>query len=60
MPNLPEWLARERLADASVALSAEDRAALAVLDREESGRRPEPAVDGRNWYHLHMKAASER
>ena len=32
-PNFAEWLKRERAAEASVALSEEDRTALEALDR---------------------------
>jgi malonyl-CoA decarboxylase len=35
VPNFAEWLRRERLADASVALRPEDKAMLVILDRED-------------------------
>ena len=42
-PNFAEWLRRERATEASVALSEEDRAALAALDRADWWRDEEAA-----------------
>src|SRR5689334_751957 len=40
VPNFAEWLRRERLAEVPVALREEDRAALAILDREDWPEHP--------------------
>ncbi len=40
-PGFAQWLARERAADASIALSDEDRAALAITDRPEWWKNPQ-------------------
>jgi malonyl-CoA decarboxylase len=42
-PNFAEWLKRERTTEASVALSEEDRTALAALDQPDWWRHPETA-----------------
>jgi malonyl-CoA decarboxylase len=62
VPNFAEWLRRERLADASVALRAEDKAALAVLDREDWWQHPtlvekvrDPLTRAAAFYFLHAR-----
>jgi malonyl-CoA decarboxylase len=62
VPNFAEWLRRERLADASVALRPEDKAALAVLDREDWWQHPtlvekvrDPLTRAAAFYFLHAR-----
>jgi malonyl-CoA decarboxylase len=64
-PNFAEWLRRERGREGSVALSEEDRAALAGLDRGDWWRDPAnaekieaPLMRAAAWYYL--RARSER
>jgi malonyl-CoA decarboxylase len=61
-PNFAEWLRRERLSQASVALRPEDKAALAPLDREDWWQIPamvekvrEPLLRAAAWYYLHAR-----
>jgi malonyl-CoA decarboxylase len=61
-PDFAEWLDRERKTDNSIAISAEDRAALAGLDRQgwwqlEGAREPlrEPLMRAAAWYYLRAK-----
>jgi malonyl-CoA decarboxylase len=61
-PDFARWLDAERKAENSVALSAEDRAALAGLDRKgwwqlEEAREPlrEPLLRAAAWYFLRAK-----
>jgi malonyl-CoA decarboxylase len=63
-PNFAEWLKRERAKEGSAALSAEDRAALAVLDRPDWWRDEataemvqEPLLRAAAWYYLHARGA---
>src|SRR5262245_25444896 len=63
-PNFAEWLKRERAKEGSVALSAEDRTALAVLDRPDWWRDEataemvlEPLLRAAAWYYLHARGA---
>ena len=63
-PNFAEWLKRERANTGSVALSAEDRAALAVLDRPDWWRDEataemvrEPLLRAAAWYYLRVHGA---
>ena len=62
VPGFAEWLRRERAADASVALTEQDRTALAPLDQphwwqdsevEEALR--EPVLRAAAWYFLHAR-----
>ncbi|MEX0752722.1 MAG: malonyl-CoA decarboxylase [Xanthobacteraceae bacterium] len=62
VPNFAEWLRRERLAESSVALRPEDKAALAILDREDWWQRPElaekvrdPLLRAAAFYFLHAR-----
>jgi malonyl-CoA decarboxylase len=62
VPNFAEWLRRERLADASVALRAEDKAMLVVLDREDWWQHPDlvnkvrdPLMRAAGFYFLHAR-----
>ena len=64
-PNFAEWLRRERERETSIALSEEDRAVLAGLDRSDWWRDPAnverleaPLVRAAAWYYL--RARSER
>jgi malonyl-CoA decarboxylase len=61
-PNFAEWLKRERAAEASIALSEEDRAALKALDRADWWRDPataeavrEPLLRAAAWYYLRAR-----
>jgi malonyl-CoA decarboxylase len=61
-PNFSEWLRRELAADASVALSEDDRDALAVLDRPDWWRDEtiveavhEPLMRAAAWYYLRAR-----
>ena len=63
-PGFAQWLKRERAADESRALTAEDRAALANLDIEgwwqlDRTREPlrEPLVRAAAWYFMHARNA---
>ncbi len=62
VPNFAEWLRRERLADSSVALRPEDKAALAVLDREDWWQQPamvekvrDPLLRAAAFYFMHAR-----
>ena len=61
-PNFAEWLKRERAAEASIALSEEDRAALEALDRTDWWRDEEraemvrePLLRAAAWYYLRAR-----
>ncbi len=61
-PNFAEWLNRERKAESSLAVNADDRAALEGLDRAEWWRSPEmcatiepPLQRAAAWYFLHAR-----
>ena len=61
-PSFAEWLKRERAAEASVALSDEDRAALEALDRVDWWREEdaaealrEPLLRAAAWYYLRAR-----
>ena len=61
-PNFAEWLKRERATEASVALSEEDRGALAALDRADWWRDEEtaeavrePLMRAAAWYYLRAR-----
>ncbi len=61
-PNFAEWLKRERAAEASIALSEEDRAALKALDRADWWRDlataeavREPLLRAAAWYYLRAR-----
>jgi malonyl-CoA decarboxylase len=61
-PNFAEWLKRERVSEASRALSAEDRAALAVLDSPDWWQSAqtceaveEPLLRAAAWYFLRAR-----
>ena len=63
-PNFAEWLKRERVKERSVALSAEDRTALAALDRPDWWRDEataemvrEPLLRAAAWYYLRVHGA---
>jgi len=63
-PNFAEWLKRERVKERSVALSAEDRTALAALDRPDWWRDEATAEMVREsllraaaWYYLRVHGA---
>src|SRR5512132_8461 len=62
-PNFAEWLKGERAKEGSAALSAEDRAALAVLDRPDWWRDEataemvqEPLLRAAAWYYLRARS----
>ena len=62
VPNFAAWLARERKAEASLALTEDDKAELAGLDRPEWWRDPEaaaalrePVLRAAAWYFLHAR-----
>jgi len=64
VPNFATWLRRERLAESSAALTQEDKAALAPLDREDWWQIPamvekvrEPLLRAAAWYYLHARTA---
>jgi len=64
-PNFAEWLKRERDARASPALSDDDRAAFATLDRPDWWRDGataelvrEPLLRAAAWYYLHARTAA--
>ncbi|MEA2904048.1 MAG: malonyl-CoA decarboxylase [Alphaproteobacteria bacterium] len=64
-PNFAQWLDRERRAETSAVLSADDRAALANLDtpgwwQTEWTRTPveEPLIRAAAWYFLHARTRS--
>jgi malonyl-CoA decarboxylase len=61
-PNFAEWLKRERTDDASLALDAEDRQALAALDRPDwwndqalIAKLREPVMRAAAWYYLRAR-----
>ncbi|MBX6425343.1 MAG: malonyl-CoA decarboxylase [Variibacter sp.] len=61
-PNFAEWLRRERAAERSVALTEQDKAALAKLDVEKWWLAPEiaeqirePLLRAAAWYFLHAR-----
>src|SRR5712671_4217494 len=61
-PNFAEWLKRERASEASLALSEEDLAALAALDRPDWWRDEEiaesvrePLLRAAAWYYLRAR-----
>ena len=61
-PNFADWLKRERRNEASLALDAEDRDALAALDRAEWWRDPvaaetlrEPLLRAAAWYYVRAR-----
>jgi malonyl-CoA decarboxylase len=61
-PNFAEWLRRERVTEASVVLSEEDRAALETLDRADWWRDEataetvrEPLLRAAAWYYLRAR-----
>ncbi|HZR77021.1 malonyl-CoA decarboxylase [Bradyrhizobium sp.] len=61
-PNFATWLRRERMAEASAVLTAEDMAALAALDREGWWHNPElaeslrePLLRAAAFYFLHAR-----
>jgi malonyl-CoA decarboxylase len=60
-PGFAQWLARERRAEASIALGDEDRAALVVLDGNDWWRTPaaedvrEPLLRAAAWYYLRAR-----
>jgi malonyl-CoA decarboxylase len=61
-PNFAEWLKRERANEASMALDAEDREALAALDRAGWWREPdlveaihEPLLRAAAWYYVRAR-----
>jgi malonyl-CoA decarboxylase len=61
-PNFAEWLKRERATEASVALSEDDRAALAAIDRPDWWRDEEiidavrePLMRAAAWYYLRAR-----
>jgi malonyl-CoA decarboxylase len=61
-PNFAEWLNRERASEASIALSEDDREALAVLDRADWWRDEdavdtvhEPLMRAAAWYYLRAR-----
>ena len=62
VPNFAEWLRRERLADASVALRPEDKAMLVILDREDWWQHPDmvekvrdPLMRAAAFYFMHAR-----
>jgi malonyl-CoA decarboxylase len=64
VPNFAEWLRRERLADGSAALRPEDKAMLAVLDREDWWQHPQlvekardPLMRATAFYLMHARTA---
>jgi len=63
-PNFAEWLKRERAKEGSIALSAEDRTAIAALDRPDWWRDEataemvrEPLLRAAAWYYLRVHGA---
>ena len=63
-PNFAEWLKRERATEASSAISEEDRAALAALDRADWWQDQvvaetvrEPLLRAAAWYYLRARTA---
>ena len=63
-PNFAEWLNGERAKEGSIALSAEDRAALVALDRPDWWREEaaaetvrEPLLRAAAWYYLRARSA---
>ncbi|MFL6823272.1 MAG: malonyl-CoA decarboxylase, partial [Xanthobacteraceae bacterium] len=62
-PNFAEWLKGERAKQRSIALSAEDRAALVALDRPDWWREAaaetvrEPLLRAAAWYYLRARSA---
>ena len=63
-PNFAEWLKGERAKEGSIALSAEDRAALVALDRPDWWREEaaaetvrEPLLRAAAWYYLRARSA---
>jgi len=66
-PNFAAWLARERKNQASLALTEEDRQALAVLDRADWWRDPvsaaamrEPLLSAAAWYFLRARNSRDQ
>jgi malonyl-CoA decarboxylase len=62
VPNFASWLRRERLAESSVVLKQEDKAALAPLDREDWWQIPamaekvrDPMLRAAAYYFLHAR-----
>jgi malonyl-CoA decarboxylase len=62
VPNFADWLARERVADNSIALSADDKAALALMDtpdwwqsEDRAEQVREPLMHAAAWYFLRAK-----
>src|SRR5262249_13427664 len=62
VPDFANWLDRERKAEGSVVLSADDRAALSNLERKGWWLRPEirdpvhrPLLHAAAWYFLHAR-----
>jgi malonyl-CoA decarboxylase len=62
VPGFAEWLRRERAADASAAVSEQDRAALVLLDQPQWWQDPEtaellrePVLRAAAWYFLHAR-----
>ena len=61
-PNFAEWLRRERVAESSVALTEQDKAALAPLDRPDwwqdedtAESLRDPVLRAAAWYFLHAR-----
>ncbi|MGH6671521.1 MAG: malonyl-CoA decarboxylase [Xanthobacteraceae bacterium] len=61
-PNFAEWLRRERTQEASLALDAEEREALAALDNPDWWRTPEiaetvrePLLHAAAWYYIRAR-----
>jgi len=62
VPNFAEWLRRERAAELSQALTAQDKAALAALDQPDWWQEPEmaealrdPVLRAAAWYFLYVR-----